>query len=54
MEDKMDMLLEDFNEELARAAQLCLLPKVTPSWATKGAPSWATKEDGPAHDAQAT
>jgi hypothetical protein len=43
VEDKMDMLLEDFNEELARAAQPCPLTKVMPSW--------ATKEDGTAHDA---
>ena len=37
VEDKMDMLWEDFNEELARAAQPCPLSKGTPSWA-------ATKE----------
>uniref|UniRef100_K3YEB5 Uncharacterized protein n=1 Tax=Setaria italica TaxID=4555 RepID=K3YEB5_SETIT len=37
VEDKMDMLWEDFNEELARAAQPCPLTKGTPSWA-------ATKE----------
>ncbi|CAD6268130.1 unnamed protein product [Miscanthus lutarioriparius] len=34
VEDKMDMLWEDFNEELARAAQPCPLTKGTPSWAT--------------------
>ena len=33
VEDKMDMLWEDFNEELARAAQPCPLTKGTPSWA---------------------
>ncbi|CAN6349146.1 unnamed protein product [Urochloa humidicola] len=32
VEDKMDMLWEDFNEELARAAQPCPLTKGTPSW----------------------
>jgi hypothetical protein len=32
VEDKMDMLWEDFNEELARAGQPCPLTKGTPSW----------------------
>jgi hypothetical protein len=45
VEDKMDMLWEDFNEELARAAQPCPLTKGTPSWAT-AKESWLGDGDG--------
>ncbi|PWZ29936.1 hypothetical protein Zm00014a_031800 [Zea mays] len=38
VEDKMDMLWEDFNEELARAAQPCPLTRGTPSWAAAREP----------------
>ncbi|KAF8726344.1 hypothetical protein HU200_019806 [Digitaria exilis] len=41
VEDKMDMLWEDFNEELARAAQPCPLTKGTPSWAARKEPWFA-------------
>ena len=45
VEDKMDMLWEDFNEELARAAQPCPLTMGTPSWAT-AKESWLAGGDG--------
>jgi hypothetical protein len=42
-EDKMDMLWEDFNEELTRAAPLCPLAKGTPWMTPKEA--WLAGED---------
>ncbi|KAJ1265110.1 hypothetical protein BS78_08G053700 [Paspalum vaginatum] len=45
VEDKMDMLWEDFNEELARAEQPCLVTKGTPSWAA-AKESWLAGGDG--------
>jgi hypothetical protein len=45
----MDMLWEDFNEELARAAQPCPLTKGTPSWAT-AKESWLAGGDGDGYE----
>ncbi|WVZ88762.1 hypothetical protein U9M48_035238 [Paspalum notatum var. saurae] len=54
VEDKMDMLWEDFNEELARAAQPWPLTKGTPSWGA-AKESWLAGGDGyegAAHEAR--